>query len=250
MIDRSGLLRRARATAQVQVDDLDLLELSDEDHQHLARVLRLREGEAVIATDGAGSWRECAWRAGGQLAAVQERQFEARPHPEIAVGFSIPKGDRPEWIVQKLTELGVDVIEPVTTARTVVRWDDQKAERNVQRLRRIAYEAAMQSRRVWLPRVADVAPLPPSVALAHPGGDRASLRFPRVVVGPEGGWSQEELARASSVVDLGPTVLRAETAAITVGAHLCALRADLTDYAASMKPDREADTVRASEGLG
>jgi 16S rRNA (uracil1498-N3)-methyltransferase len=249
VIDRSGLLVRARAVAQVVVDHLDGLTMSEEDVQHLARVLRLRPGEAVIACDGAGSWRSCAWASEGNLEPVGEVRSEARPTPLITVGFSLPKGDRPEWIVQKLTELGVDVIEPLVTDRTVVKWDERKAGRNVERLRRVAYEAAMQSRRLWLPRVADLAGLPRGAALAQPGGERASLQFPHVVVGPEGGWSQDELARSSSVIDLGSTVLRAETAAITVGAHLCALRADLTDYAASVKPDREADTVRASGEL-
>ena len=249
MIDRAGLLARAAAAAQVLVVDLRAPAPGEDDLRHLERVLRLRDGEAVSVVDGTGAWRMCAWREGGALEPTTEVAREPAATPEIAVGFSLPKGDRPEWIVQKLTELGVDRIEPLVTDRTVVRWDGPKAARNIERLRRIAYEAAMQCRRVRLPIVSDLAPLAPGGVLAHAGGDRATLRFPRVVVGPEGGWSQNELVTAAATIDLGPTVLRAETAAVTLGARLCALRADLTDCVASVKPDGEADTVRASEHI-
>ncbi len=77
--------------------------------------------------------------------------------PAVTVAFALVKGERPEWVTQKLTELGVDTIVPFTAARSVVRWDDRKAAANRDRLERVAREAAMQSRRCWLPEVASVA---------------------------------------------------------------------------------------------
>jgi 16S rRNA (uracil1498-N3)-methyltransferase len=129
--------------------------------------------------------------------------------------------------VQKLTELGVDRIIPIAAERSIVRWDEAKSARNVERWRAVARAAAMQSRRAWLPRVDDVTTLgalPRGFALAHPDGGRLSLETPGVAVGPEGGWTDDEVAGAAALVDLGPTTLRAETAALAVGARLTALR--------------------------
>src|SRR5207237_1383346 len=150
--------------------------------------------------------------------------------------FALAKGDRPEWIVQKLTEVGVDHMRPMITARTVVRWDRERAERNHNRLSRVAREAAMQSRRVWLPSVASLggfdeveqaAALVSPVALAQIGGRPPSLNHPAVLVGPEGGWSPEELETGLPKVALGTNVLRVETAAIAAGVLLCGLRAGM-----------------------
>ena len=217
------------SSAHVFVDDLDAPALSAADRHHLARVLRLQPGETVSASDGAGAWRRCEWTADGGLEPVGEVEHMARPQPPITVGVALLKGDRPEWVVQKLTELGVDPIIPLATARTVVRWEGERAARHVERLRRVAREAAMQSRRAWLPEVAEPAAVPdvvgPGVALAEPGGAPPSLERPTVLVGPEGGWDPQELDLGLPTVDLGPTVLRAETAAVAVAAVLAALRA-------------------------
>jgi 16S rRNA (uracil1498-N3)-methyltransferase len=147
------------------------------------------------------------------------------------VAFAPVKGDRPEWVVQKLTELGVDRIIPLRTARSVVRWEGERGERAVDRLRRVAHEAAAQSRRPWLPQVAGVATVAGlsvvtghEPGLAHFGGGSPSLAWPVVAVGPEGGWDEDELV-GQERIGLGPTVLRAETAAVTAGAFLCGLRA-------------------------
>ena len=219
----------------VFVPDLDALELDEVDAHHLARSLRLRPGEAVTASDGAGAWRLCRF-AGSALEPDGPVQQEARPQPEVTVGFALAKGDRPEWIVQKLTEVGGDHIRPMITARTVVRWDEERATRNLARLTRVAREAAMQSRRVWLPVVAPPAPfgevaqaaaLVSPVALAQFGGRPPNLDYPCVLIGPEGGWSQEELESGLPPVALGTTVLRVETAAMVAGALLCGLRAGI-----------------------
>jgi len=265
---------RAAAAAQVVVDDVADPALRPDDAHHLARVLRLRPGELVIATDGRGHWVPCRYlgvadrkrsstaagsgnRAGAgagdsarALDPVGPVRFEAAPHPVLTVAFAPVKGDRPEWVVQKLTELGVDRIVPLVTARSVVRWDGPRAGRAVDRLRRVAADALGQCRRVWLPDVTDVTDLdglgqmvagqpsgadsahPPrgvhpgaQVALAQLGGPAATVGTTAVAVGPEGGWSPEELATAPATVGLGPLVLRAETAAMAAGAILAGLRA-------------------------
>lgn len=222
-----SLRERAEATAQVVVEDLETPELTESDAHHLARVLRLRSGEAVIATDGKGSWRTCEWRD-GELKPTGVVQYEQQLAPLVTVGFALTKGDKPELVVQKLTEIGVDVITPLVTERTVVKWDAQKRETNVARFRRIAHEAAMQSRRVWLPRVTEVLGLDDldisQRVLADAQGERFRGDEQCVLVGPEGGWSGKELDFAGRTVNFGPTILRAETAALAVGMQLCGER--------------------------
>jgi 16S rRNA (uracil1498-N3)-methyltransferase len=226
---------RAGAAAQVFVDDLEALDLADADRHHLGRVLRLRPGELVIAADGAGTWRCTTVRTGEptvRLEATGPLVHEARATPPVSVAFAPVKGDRPEWTVQKLTELGVDRILPITTSRSVVRWEGPRAAKAVVRLRAIAREAAAQCRAVWLPEVAEARPLEELVcteadtlALCVPGGPPPSLATPTLAVGPEGGWTDTELERAPATVGLGPTVLRAETAALSAGVLLTGLRA-------------------------
>jgi 16S rRNA (uracil1498-N3)-methyltransferase len=150
------------------------------------------------------------------------------------VGFALVKGDRPELVVQKLTELGIDRIVPFVADRSVVRWDTERSRRHVERLRKVARGAAMQSRRCRLPDVADlvrfsdlVANDRGAVALAEREGQRPSLLFRTVLIGPEGGWSPAELALSVPTVALGDQVLRAETAAITAAGVLTALRSGL-----------------------
>jgi 16S rRNA (uracil1498-N3)-methyltransferase len=218
------------AAAHAFVADLNAPELSPEDRRHLERVLRLRPGEDVTVSDGAGRRRLC--RFGDRLDPVGDIQADERPTPAITVALALTKGERLDWAVQKLTELGVDAIVPMRAARSVVRWDTERADRHAERLRRIARQAAMQSRRTWLPAVEDVRPFAElaarsGAAMAAAGGASPSLRLPIVLVGPEGGWSEDELATGLPTVGLGPTVLRAETAALAAGTLLCGLRSGL-----------------------
>jgi 16S rRNA (uracil1498-N3)-methyltransferase len=232
---------RAAAAAQVFVDDPGRPLLSEEDAHHLGRVLRLREGEEVIATNGRGRWARAVWRGDSTLEPLATGtgvggdgsvQTEARTEPALTVAFAPVKGERPEWVVQKLTELGIDRIVPLRTDRSVVRWTGARGQASVEKLRRVAREAAAQSRHVWLPEVsdtvafADLGPLggPGEVVLAQLSGDRPTLAQRVVAVGPEGGWSTEELAAGLPTVGFGLSVLRAETAAVTAGALLASLR--------------------------
>jgi 16S rRNA (uracil1498-N3)-methyltransferase len=215
------------AAAQVFVARLDRPELDPDDLHHLGRVLRLRAGEPVCAADGAGSWRPTVFTGGAALDATGEVASVPRPTPGLTVAFAPVKGDRPELAVQKLTELGVDRMVVFTSARSVVRWEGDRAARHVERLSRVAREAAAQCRRLWLPTVerADLADLRgPGTVIADLGGRPPSTADHTVLVGPEGGWSDQE-REARDAVTLGEHVLRAETAAIAAGALMAALRA-------------------------
>jgi 16S rRNA (uracil1498-N3)-methyltransferase len=216
----------------------DTLQLDGDDAHHLRRVLRLRGGEVVTAADGAGRWRSYVVTAGDRLEATGPEQREPELHPRLAVAFALTKGDKPELVVQKLTELGVDRILPVLAERSIARPEPARAEAQVQRWRRVAREAGRQCRRAGLPEVADLVPLAalaghPGLVVAERGG--AVLAAPvmgigdevLVVVGPEGGLTdaEVELLAPAFRLGLGPHVLRAETAAVAVAAVLTVLRA-------------------------
>lgn len=174
--------------------------------------------------DGAGSWRPA--RFGEELEPAGEVVQGPAPEPVLTVGLTPVKGDRPEWAVQKLTELGVDRIVVLRAERSVVRWDGERAAGHLERLRRIAREAAMQSRRARLPEVTGVhAPHEvPGAVLAQPGGRPLTAADHSVLCGPEGGWTDAERVLVGQHVGLGPHVLRAETAAVAAGTLLVGLR--------------------------
>ena len=123
-----------RSAAHVLVDDIDVPVLDERADHHVHRVLRVRDGEVVSVTDGAGRWRLCR-SVGGAI--VPETEIEVEPLGDpVTVGFAVPKQDRPEWIVQKLTELGVGRIVVLQADRSVVRWDGQRADKHLDKLRR------------------------------------------------------------------------------------------------------------------
>jgi 16S rRNA (uracil1498-N3)-methyltransferase len=230
-----ALRRRAKAAAQVFVTDPGLPILDDADSAHLLRVLRLHPGEAVIAADGQGHWSCCEVAAGAPPESMLEVQgaveFEEQTSVPLTVCFAPTKGERPEWVVQKLTELGIDRIIPIRTDHSVVHWEGAREAHALARLERIARAAAAQSRRVWLPEIgpacalADLAASDQEPAMAELDGEPPSLAHPVVAIGPEGGWSQGERDLRWPRIGLGPMVLRAETAALAAGSILSALRA-------------------------
>jgi 16S rRNA (uracil1498-N3)-methyltransferase len=159
--------------------------------------------------------------------------------------------------VQKLTEVGVDRILVFAAARSVVRWEGAKAARQRQRLAKVAREAAMQSRRSWLPDIgmlggfAEAAALSGAV-LADRGGAPPTLQAHTVLIGPEGGWAPEELAHGLPTIGVGSHHLRAETAAVAVGLLLTGLRAGLVAPApgASDGPEGNLEGGAAASGDG
>ena len=204
------------AAAHVLVPDVDAPAASPEVMHHLLRVLRLRDGELVTITDGNGSWRVCVLvRAGLDLAG--DVQVVERRDPPRTVAVAPPKGDRLEWLIAKCTEAGVDRIVLLDAERSVVRWNGDRAAKQLERLRRIVVEASMQSRRVWLPALDGPVPaltVLPGAAVAEPGGPPVTENISTIAVGPEGGWSPVELAAAGRTVSLGDQILRTETAAV------------------------------------
>jgi 16S rRNA (uracil1498-N3)-methyltransferase len=210
------------------VADLENPELHADDRHHLGRALRLRPGDGFTVSDGRGSWRRC--RFGDELAIDGPIVHVERTEPTITVGFALIKGARPELVVQKLTELGVNRIVGFVTQRSIVRWDHDKRLHHHHRWERVAREAAMQSRQVWLPTIDPIRPFEdvadlPGAHLAEPGAAPVDSSVHTVLVGPEGGWTGTELGDRP-VVGLGPHVLRAETAAFAAAVRMTALRDD------------------------
>ena len=213
------------------------VEVTGDEAHHAVAVRRLRAGEEVVLTDGAGH------RVVGQVASTGKRVFSVtvtsasfieRPTPSFTVVQALPKGDRGELAVEVLTEVGVDTIVPWAASRSVAVWKGERAAKSHARWQATAREAGKQSRRTWLPSVTalastnDVVALVGSAALVavlHEDATTplASLDVPTVgeivvIVGPEGGIAADELAAFEAAgavtVRLGDEVLRTSTAGV------------------------------------
>ena len=214
------------SSAHVFVESVQAPALHDEDAHHLSRVLRLRDGEPVTCSNGQGSWVSCIWNSGavevsGEIVVVEPS------NPALTIAIAPVKGDRTDLVIEKVVEIGIDhiiVLSPVE--RSVVRWAVNKVPQVMDRYTRIARAAAMQSRRVFLPTVSGPVSLAnvtgQGVAFAEPGGLASPETVTTLVVGPEGGFAPAEVASAPSLFDLGPSILRAETAAIVGAARMVA----------------------------
>jgi 16S rRNA (uracil1498-N3)-methyltransferase len=213
---------------------------------HLGRVLRLRPGARLEATDGTGRVFTVRLEALGASDAWGAILAEALSVPEspcaITLAQAVLKGERMTWLVQKATELGVARIVPVETDRVVRRASAERASARQTRWQRVAREAVKQSRRAIVPpvepvrRLAEVlaeAPRYDAAWLLWEGGGvplavaaREAGRPSRLLllVGPEGGFRGDEALSAEAagarLVGLGPRILRAESAAL-VGLALC-----------------------------
>ena len=212
-----------RSSAHVFVEDISYPVLTDGDVHHLSRVLRLKNGEVVTCSDGHGAWRVTHWKDG-----AVESASEVITEPErsvlLTVAIAPVKGDKTDLTIEKLVEIGIDrisILHPLEYI--VVRCTSDKTSQVMERYRRIALAAAMQSRRVYLPEIIGPVSLGAlgvdDVAMAEPGGQASWDGVRTLVIGPEGGFSPNELASSLPTIDLGRTILRAETAAI-VGASL------------------------------
>jgi len=221
--------------------------LDGQEGRHAATVRRLRAGEKLLLTDGRGGAARCEVTGADRhllRLRVLHRQLCPRPVPRIVLAQALIKGDRGELAVELATEAGVDAVLPWRAQRCVARWEDgPRAAKALARWRDTAAAAAKQARRVWLPDVGepvDTARLAEIVGGAVAGGGAAlvlhesadspitSAGIPTagdlvLVVGPEGGITDDELATlvgsGATAVRLGPTVLRASTAAaVAMGA--------------------------------
>jgi len=215
-----------RSAAHVLVADVAAPVPDDATAHHLRRVLRLRDGEVVTVTDGVGRWRACRMSSGA-LEADGAIVDVTPPGVPVTVAVAPPKGERLEWLVQKCTEVGVDRLVLLSAERSVVRWDGERVARQLARLRRIAVEASLQARRVWLPELSGPLPATDVLAVAvvaEPGGRPLGPDDATVAIGPEGGWTAAEVAAADGQVSLGPNVLRVETAAVVAASMMVAAR--------------------------
>ena len=210
------------------------LSVGGDDHAYLFRVRRLAVGDAVVLFDGAGREAPAVAIEIGATHAVLEvaaPREVPRPAPHVTVVQAALKGERMDWCLEKLVEVGADAIVVVETARAVVRLDDERRARRQVRHQRIAQEAARQSGRADVPPVAAAPDLKAALAgltadvrlVADPATDAplltavpATAASVALLVGPEGGLTADEVAAAVSAgftpVSLGATILRAETA--------------------------------------
>ncbi|WP_067432661.1 16S rRNA (uracil(1498)-N(3))-methyltransferase [Nocardioides jensenii] len=221
----------------------DVVEISGDEAHHAVAVRRLRVGEAVVLTDGAGmSATGTVTSTGKRVFTVEtaEPTHEPRPTPSVTVVQALPKGERGELAVEVLTEIGVDLIVPWAASRSVAVWRGDRIAKSHAKWAATAREAAKQSRRAWFPTVAPLASTDEVVGLLD-GADVAVVLHEAatlplsaisvdhsdtmvVVVGPEGGISAEELAGflAAGVqpVRMGREVLRTSTAGVAAVAAL------------------------------
>lgn len=213
---------------------------------HAATVRRIRPGESLVISDGAGAMAECVVEDADKrtlTARVTARSTVAPPAPAVTVVQAIPKSERSELAVELATEAGADGFLAWQAERCVARWDGDRATKGLRRWRAVARSAARQSRRPWIPGIdGPVSTVQLCSLLAartgagaqalvlHESADRALADLPVaqaesiiLMVGPEGGVSDGELAALSAAgaqqVRLGPTVLRTSTAAaVALGA--------------------------------
>ena len=226
----------------------DEVTVTGEEGRHAADVRRIKIGEVVLVSDGAGTAvRGPVTQAAKGSITVLVVDVLRTPEPavrHIAVQ-ALPKGDRAELAVEVLTELGVDQIIPWPADRSVVRWTPDRVERGLARWRSAAREAAKQSRRFRVPVVtapmttAELALHIPQTALALVLHEKAEAPLARVdvpadgdvlfIIGPEGGLTDEEVetfeAAGAQAVSISDGVLRTSTAGVVALAQLLGLRA-------------------------
>ncbi len=226
----------------------DHVRVVDEEGRHAVAVRRIRVGETVLVSDGAGTAVRgpvvAADKNGLVVDVAEVLHTAASPVRYVAVQ-ALPKGERAELAVEMLTELGVDEIVPWQAERSVVRWTPDRIQRGLTRWRSVAREAAKQCRRFRVPVVtlpettAELAQRIRQTALTavlheHATAPLAGLDLPSegevmFIIGPEGGLTDEEVATFSAAggrpVLISDAVLRTSTAGVVALAQLQGLAA-------------------------
>ncbi len=208
------------------VEDLSKPKIGEVDFHHLSKSLRIELGSVIAISDGRGSWSKA--KLGENLELVSDAVVEPQTG-ESCVCFTPVKNERPEYVIQKLTELGISRIIPLVTERSIIRWDESKIEKLMAKWTSVAKQACMQSRRVWFPTIErphPVADLPVTVApqpllVADPTGRQITTEDSCIAIGPEGGFTEAELNLGERVC-LPGGILRAETAAVAAATLLSA----------------------------
>jgi len=226
-----------RLPVPYDVLSLDSPILPPDSARHL-KVVRPKSGETVELFDGRGHIRRFAWN-GARLAAIGDVISFPAPARSISLFACVTKGSRWDWTIEKAVELGVSRIVPVISARAIVRLSPTERPAKAERWRRIAEDAARQSDAVWLPEVLEAVDFPKALQIARESGrifagalttppppplwsalqmgDWSDIADCGIFVGPEGDFTKEELDALllfAEPVSFGPTILRAETAAI------------------------------------
>lgn len=218
----------------------DVVTLSTEDMHHLMRVMRAKQGDKVIVVANQIAYEAEVLGDGVQIKAVLERQSSELPI-EVTIACGLSKNDKLDTIVQKATECGMHRFIPLALKRDVVKWDDKKAYQRVERLAKIAKEAAEQSHRTVIPEIDLLQNLSNLISKSHQydvkliayeetakQGSHSVfkeevLRITNgsrviIVFGSEGGLTQDEVTQLQNEgfipCSLGPRILRAETAPI------------------------------------
>lgn len=215
---------------------------------HAVRVLRMQAGEHIVLFDGRGGEVEAVLEGQGKrwsARLVERRAVECESPLQIVLVQALASADKMDWVVQKAVELGVAAVLPVRASRSVLKLAGERADKRVAHWRDVAVSACEQSGRNRVPKVAGIVDL--RAYLAQPrdgvqrlvldpvGGQRlAELGRPQgachLLIGPEGGWSDDELAACRAAgcggVTLGPRVLRTETAGLAAVAAMQALWGD------------------------
>ncbi len=217
------------------------IEITGHDVNHLKNVLRCREGDKLLVSSGDNTDYNCRIsslgdtliRAEIESSGIRGKELQAK----VYLFQGLPKGDKMELVVQKMTELGVYSIIPVAMRRSVVKLTDKKAEARTARWQAVAEAAAKQSRRSVIPQVTKVMDFQEALAYAKEcckarllpyecaDGMQKTRRIIEslapdesvaIFIGPEGGFELEELAQAQAagfdVITLGRRILRTETA--------------------------------------
>ncbi|MCB1894692.1 MAG: 16S rRNA (uracil(1498)-N(3))-methyltransferase [Zoogloeaceae bacterium] len=210
-------------------------DLPDMVAHHAAKVLRLRVGASLVLFDGSGREVEARLLSVGRASRVALLRWSApeRESPlRTVLVQALASAEKLDWVVQKAVELGVSAIQPIVAERSVSRLSGDRAERRERHWQQVAVAACEQSGRNLIPRIEPIAELaqwlgqsreaPPLVLRPDSGRRLSALPKPagdvRLLVGPEGGWSERELAMFDTAgclgVALGPRVLRTETAGL------------------------------------
>ena len=227
-----------RLFSSSRLDPGEVLRLSEEEGHHVHKVLRGRPGDRVEVVDGAGRLFVADLLGGSEAVILEERPTAEGDEGEVVLYQAVPKGRHMDLVVEKATELGVSLVVPLATERSVVRLSE--GDGKARRWRRVAEAAARQSLRLRIPEVAEVVSFPEAAreagetgVLLHNGAELPPLEdvmsgpVVGLFVGPEGGFSDGELAIAReaglSLASLGPHRLRSETAGMVAVARACAV---------------------------
>jgi 16S rRNA (uracil1498-N3)-methyltransferase len=227
-----------RLFSSSRLDPGEVLRLSEEEVHHVRKVLRGRPGDRVEVVDGAARLFVAELLGGSEATILEERPTAGDDEGEVVLYQAVPKGRHMDLVVEKATELGVSRVVPLSTERSVVRLSE--GDGKVRRWRRVAEAAARQSLRLRIPEVAEIVSFSEGASeagetgmLLHNGVGLPPLEevVPGPVVGlfvgPEGGFSDGELAMARdaglSLASLGPYRLRSETAGMVSVARACAV---------------------------